>query len=70
MADTTVSNVVPFVNENSTIHIDFLNGKTSVISLLDIARHFQRRHSQVLRDIDRLRSILPKSFHQPNFGLM
>ena len=44
--------------------------KGELISLLDIARHFQRRHSQVLRDIDRLRSILPKSFHQPNFGLM
>ena len=70
MADSTVSQVVPFVNENSTIHIDFLNGKTPVVSSLDVARHFQRRHSHILRDIDRLRSILPKSFHEPNFGLM
>lgn len=36
----------------------------------DVARHFQRRHSHILRDIDRLCSILPKSFHEPNFGLM
>lgn len=35
----------------------------------DVARHFQRRHSHILRDIDRLRSILPKSFREPNFGL-
>ncbi len=35
----------------------------------DVARHFQRRHSHILRDIDRLRSILPKSFCEPNFGL-
>ena len=35
----------------------------------DVARHFQRRHSHILRDIDRLRSILPKSFTAPNFGL-
>ena len=69
MADNTVSQVVPFVNENSTIHIDFLNGETPVVSSLDVARHFQRRHSHILRDIDRLRSILPKSFCEPNFGL-
>ena len=35
----------------------------------DVARHFQRRHSHILRDIDRLCSILPKSFREPNFGL-
>ena len=69
MAEITVSNLVPFVNENSTIHIDFLNGQTPVVSSLDVARHFQRRHSHILRDIDRLRSILPKSFTAPNFGL-
>lgn len=68
MAEITVSNLVPFVNENSTIHIDFLNGQTPVVSSLDVARHFQRRHSHILRDIDRLRSILPKSFFGPNFG--
>lgn len=69
MAGKTVSQLVPFVNENSTIHIDFLNGQTPVVSSLDVARHFQRRHSHILRDIDRLRSILPKSFTAPNFGL-
>ena len=70
MADNTVSQVAPFVNENSTIHIDFLNGETPVVSSFDVARHFQRRHSHILRDIDRLRSILPKFFFEPNFGLI
>lgn len=69
MAEITVSNLVPFVNENSTIHIDFLNRQTPAVSSLDVARHFQRRYSHILRDIDRLRSILPKSFTAPNFGL-
>lgn len=68
MADNTVSQLAPIVNENSTIHIDFLNEQTPVVSSLDVARHFQRRHSHILRDIGRLCSILPKSFHQPNFG--
>lgn len=68
MADKTVSQLAPIVNENSTIHIDFLNEQTPVVSSLDVARHFQRRHSHILRDIGRLCSILPKSFHQPNFG--
>ena len=68
MADSTVSQVAPFVNENSMLHIDFLNGQTPVVSSLDVARHFQRRHSHILRDIGRLCSILPKSFNQPNFG--
>ena len=68
MTDSTVSQVAPFVNENSMLHIDFLNGQTPVVSSLDVARHFQRRHSHILRDIGRLCSILPKSFNQPNFG--
>lgn len=69
MAAITVSQVTSIVNENNPIHIDFLNGETPVVSSLDVARHFQRRHSHILRDIDRLRSILPKSFREPNFGL-
>ena len=68
MAEITVSQVTSNVNENNLIHIDFLNGETPVVSSLDIARHFQRRHAHILRDIDRLCSILPKSFNASNFG--
>ena len=34
----------------------------------DVARHFQKKHLHVLRDIDRLRSICPASFFESNFG--
>lgn len=69
MAEITVSQVGSPVKAHNLIHIEFLNDETPVVSSLDVARHFQRRHSHILRDIDRLRSILPKSFREPNFGL-
>jgi len=69
MAENSVSQVTSPVKSGNSIHIDFLNNETPVVSSLDVARHFQRRHSHILRDIDRLRSILPKSFTAPNFGL-
>ena len=67
MAEITVSQVTSNVNENNLIHIDFLNGETPVVSSLDIARHFQRKHKHVLDDIRRIQSICPKSFFGPNF---
>lgn len=69
MAEISLSQVSSAVKSNNSIHIDFLNNETPAVSSLDVARHFQRRHSHILRDIDRLRSILPKSFTAPNFGL-
>lgn len=69
MAGNSVSQVTSSVKSGNLVHIDFLNDETPVVSSLDVARHFQRRHSHILRDIDRLRSILPKSFCEPNFGL-
>ena len=69
MAANSLSQVTSPVKSGTPIHIDFLNGETPVVSSLDVARHFQRRHSHILRDIDRLCSILPKSFTAPNFGL-
>lgn len=68
MAVTTISQLTPIVKENSGIRFESLNGVPAVLST-DVARHFQKRHSHVLREIDRLRSILPKSFREPNFGL-
>lgn len=69
MAENSLSQVASPVKAHNLIHIEFLNDETPVVSSLDVARHFQRRHSHILRDIDRLRSILPKSFCEPNFGL-
>lgn len=45
-------------------------GAAPAVLSTDVARHFQKKHCHVLREIDRLRSILPKSFHESNFGLM
>lgn len=69
MAEPSISQVASPVKAHNLIHIEFLNDETPVVSSLDVARHFQRRHSHILRDIDRLRSILPKSFCEPNLGL-
>ncbi len=68
MADTTVSQSAPIVKENNGIRFLSINGVPAVLST-EVARHFQKRHSHILREIDRLRSILPKSFCEPNFGL-
>lgn len=66
MADTPVSQLTPIVKENNGIRFESLNGVPAVLST-DVARHFQKRHTNILRDIDRLRSILPKSFTALNF---
>jgi len=34
----------------------------------DVALHFQKKHLHILRDIDRLKSLLPNSFTESNFG--
>ncbi|MGE9985710.1 Rha family transcriptional regulator [Desulfovibrio sp. SGI.169] len=44
-------------------------GAAPAVLSTEVARHFQKRHTHILREIDRLRSILPKSFTAPNFGL-
>ena len=68
MADTTVSQLTPIVKENNSIRFHSLGSAPAVLST-EVARHFQKRHSHILRDIERLCSILPKSFREPNFRL-
>lgn len=68
MATKTISQVTSIVKENNPIRIDFLNEETPVVSSLDIALHFQKKHKHVLRDIDQTCSNLPKEFNEPNFG--
>lgn len=70
MAQAIVSQFAPTVKESDTIHFDYINGQRPVVLSTDVARHFHRKHQHVLRDIDRLRSMLPESFHASNFGLM
>ena len=69
MADTAVSQLVPVVKHSDDIHFLSIGSMPAVLST-DVARHFQKKHTNVLRDIDRLRSILPKTFVELNFELM
>lgn len=69
MADTVVSQLVPVVKHSDDIHFLSIGSMPAVLST-DVARHFQKKHTNVLRDIDRLRSILPKTFVELNFELM
>lgn len=69
MADNTVSQLTPIVKENNGITFHALGPAPAVLST-DVARHFQKRHANILRDIDRLRSILPKSLIELNFELI
>lgn len=66
MAEQALSQVVS-ADKSNYIRFHSLGSAPAVLST-EIARHFQKRHSHVLREIDRLRSILPKSFNEPNFG--
>lgn len=52
---------------DTSIHVDFLDPETPVVSSVDVARHFQKKHKHVLDDIHRIQSICPKSFFGPNF---
>lgn len=67
MAETTVSNPASVV-QFDPIKIDWLNTQTPVVSSRDVAKHFGKKHKHVLRDIEQLRSNLPGSFTEPNFG--
>lgn len=67
MAVKLVSQNTSIVKENGRIRFHSIGNTPAVLST-EVARHFQKRHSHVLREIDRLRSICPKSFNEPNFG--
>lgn len=67
MAVKIVSQNTSIVKENGSIRFHSIGNTPAVLST-EVARHFQKRHSHVLREIDRLRSICPKSFNEPNFG--
>lgn len=61
-----VSQLAPVVKNIDDIHFLSIGSMPAVLST-DVARHFQKKYTNVLRDIDRLRSILPKTFVELNF---
>ena len=64
MAEAIVSQTVSAVQE---IPFRALGMAPAVLST-EVARHFQKRHTHILREIERIQSIYPKSFTEPNFG--
>ena len=68
MATEKIAQNSHFVKDNSLIRVDFLDEETPVVSSLDVARHFQKKHQHILRDINRLQSLLPETFTASNFG--
>ena len=52
MSSQTVSQLAPIVKENNGITFHALGPAPAVLST-DVARHFQKRHANILRDIDR-----------------
>lgn len=67
MADNTVSQPTPAVKESPSIHLEFIGESPAVLST-EVALCFQKKHQHVLRDIDKICSILPKEFTASNFG--
>ncbi|MDR2055659.1 MAG: Rha family transcriptional regulator [Desulfovibrio sp.] len=52
----------------TVISVEFLSdGETPTVSSLEVAKHFQKKHKDILREIERIRSICPKLFFGRNF---
>ena len=69
MVENTISQLTPVVKNTDDIRFLSIGSLPAVLST-EVARNFQRNHAHVLREIDRLRSILPKSFVESNFGFV
>ncbi len=71
MAKTLVSQPTSNVKtQNNPIKLAWLNEQTPVVSSVEVAHHFGKKHKHVLREIKKIISNLPESFHRPNFGPM
>ncbi|MDR1946458.1 MAG: Rha family transcriptional regulator [Desulfovibrio sp.] len=64
----SLTSPVSIVSGNNTI-THTLNGQPAVSSK-DIALRFQKKHKDILRDIERIRLTVPKAFHGRNFAPM
>lgn len=69
MADISVSQLTPIVKNTDDIRFLSIGSLPAVLST-EVAKNFQKKHSDVLREIDRLRSILPKTFVERNFAFL
>lgn len=70
MAQNTISQHTPTVKESSAIHLEFIGENRPAVLSTEVALRFQKKHQHVLRDIDKICSILPKEFTASNFGRM
>jgi Rha family phage regulatory protein len=53
----------------TVISVEFLpDGETPTVSSLEVAKHFQKKHKDILREIERIRTICPKLFFERNFA--
>lgn len=68
MADITVSQGMPIVNENKIIGVHFTEGHGLVVSSLDVAEHFQKRHTEILRSVRAIIQECPAEFTERNFA--
>ena len=67
MAESTVSCATLSVNEIRVEITEHVGEQPAVLST-EVALRFQKKHKDVLRAIDRLRSMCPKDFFEPNFA--
>ena len=70
MAENSLSQAVSFINDNSTMEVGLTAEGQPVVRSDIVAYHFKRSHKNVLRDIAKLRSKCPESFHRLNFEPM
>lgn len=66
MVENTISQLTPIVKNTDDIRFLSIGTLPAVLST-EVARHFSKRHDNIIQEIDRLRSILPKSFVDLNF---
>ena len=69
MVENTISQLTPIVKNTDDIRFLSIGSLPAVLST-EVAKNFQKKHSDVLREIDRLRSILPKTFVERNFAFL
>ena len=70
MAENSLSQAVSFINDNSTMEVGLTAAGQPAVRSDIVAYHFKRSHKNVLRDIAKLRSKCPESFHRLNFEPM
>ena len=67
MAENSLSQTAPSPQGVRDIQFRALGTAPAVLST-DVARDYQQKHSRILREIDRIRSLLPKDFTARNLG--